>query len=103
MPSAAEQELQALCLALQDAIKETQWTELAQLDQAIRACLIRYPKASLNERGLLLRTHLKRLHDQARVLCAEECERLRLLLQRHLQYSEGQAAYGRIDSYREEY
>lgn len=103
MPSAAEQELTALCRALQEALKEIQWTELAQLDQAVRACLVRYPKASLNERGLLLRGHLKHLHDQARLLCAEECERLRLLLQRHLQYSEGHAAYGRIHAYQEEY
>ena len=102
MPSAAEHELIALYQALKKLLSDKDWTQLAAVDQAIAQCLVRYPKASLSERGLLVREHLHHLHDQARVACAEECERLRLLLQRHMQYSEAQNAYGRIDSYREE-
>lgn len=102
MPNAAEQQLFALCKALKEQLHDPQWLELARLDKAIQTCLLAYPKAQLTERGLLLHGHLKQLHDQARVACAQECERLRLLLLRHLEYSEAHSAYGRIDSFRED-
>lgn len=102
MPSAVEDELIALYQALQQLLSESAWPKLGELDQRIAQHLKAHPKTSLSARGLLLRQHLHKLHNQARVACAEECERLRLLLQRHLQYSEAQNAYGRIDLYREE-
>ncbi len=45
------------------------------------------------------RQQLKQLHGQALKACADECERLRLLLVNHLEYAEGRAAYQRIDLY----
>lgn len=45
------------------------------------------------------RAQLRTLHGKALEACAEECERLRLLLVNHLEYAEGRAAYQRIDMF----
>ena len=49
--------------------------------------------------GLNWKSRLKQLHGEGLQACAEECERLRLLLLNHLEHAEGRAAYQRIDMF----
>ena len=100
MPHASdEQRLQALHGRLAAALRSSDWRAVGEVDQAIRHCLEQLPRASQSEAVDTARQQLKRLHGQALKACAEECERLRLLLVNHLEYAEGRAAYQRIDMY----
>ena len=101
MPSAVEQRLGELCSLLEALLQTPDWNRLARLDQVIAQSLQQWPAAQMSEAETAQRVRLKRLHDQARVQCAEECERLRLLLVRHLEYSDARMAYGRVDMFKE--
>jgi hypothetical protein len=93
-----EQRLQALHERLAAALQSQDWRAVGETDQAIRQCLEQLPReahASVQS----ARQQLKRLHGQALKACAEECERLRLLLVNHLEYAEGRSAYQRVDMY----
>ena len=73
MPPVSDSErLMALHGELQAALQSNDWTAVATVDAAIR---------------------------QGLQACAEECERLRLLLLNHLEHAEGRAAYQRIDMF----
>lgn len=101
MPSEAEQRFSELHGLLQVSLEQLDWSRIERVDQAIAKCLQQFPLTELDEGARRLHERLKALHDQARVQCAEECERLRLLLLRHLEYAEVRSAYGRVDSYKE--
>ena len=99
MPHASdEQRLQALHERLTAALQSQDWRAVGETDQAIRQCLERLPRDA-HESVQAARQQLKRLHGHALKACAEECERLRMLLVNHLEYAEGRAAYQRIDMY----
>lgn len=101
MPSAVEQRFSELCGLLEGLLKSPDWDRLARLDQVIAQSLQQWPTAQMSDAEVAQRQRLKRLHEQARVQCAEECERLRLLLVRHLEYSDARMAYGRVDMFKE--
>lgn len=92
------QRLQQLHAQLQQALQRGDWQAIAAVDAAIAECLRALAaREQLDPAALAARAALKQLHDQARVACAEECERLRLLLVNHLEYAEGRAAYQRVE------
>lgn len=86
---------------LETSLEAPDWPRIARVDQAIGDCLQQFPEARLDASARAVRVQLKALHDQARLLCAEECERLRVLLLRHLEYAEARSAYGHVDLYQE--
>jgi hypothetical protein len=94
-----ERRLRALHEQLAAALQSQDWRAVGEVDQAIRQCLEQLPREAQDPSVQTARQQLKRLHGQALKACAEECERLRLLLVNHLEYAEGRAAYQRIDMY----
>ena len=99
-PSSELRALQALRQQLDEALQGEAWEQLAGIDQRIRTCLeLLASRTPLSAEVEQAKQQLKALHDQARVALGEECERLRMLMLRHLQYSEGRNAYGRIDQF----
>jgi hypothetical protein len=101
MPSAAEQRLGELHSLLERSLEAPDWPRIARVDQAIADCLQQFPLNELDAGAQAVRVRLKTLHDRARVQCAEDCERLRLVLLRHLEYAEARSAYGHVDLYQE--
>ena len=99
MPHASDApRLLALHQRLAQALQAGDWRAIADIDGAIRHCLEHLAEtAELDAPTLAARSQLKRLHGQALKACAEECERLRLLLAHHLEYAEGRAAYQLTD------
>lgn len=101
MASAAEQRMGELHRLLESSLEALDWQRIARVDQAIGDCLRQFPVDELDAGARAVRVRLKTLHDRARLQCAEECERLRLVLLRHLEYAEARSAYGHIDLYQE--
>lgn len=101
MPSVVEQRFAELCRLLEGLIASPDWNRLARLDLVIAQALQQWPSEQMSAAEQTQRQRLKSLHDQARVQCAEECERLRLLLLRHLEYADARSAYGRVDMFKE--
>jgi hypothetical protein len=101
MPSSSElRVLQALHQQLSEVLTAQAWDQLAAVDQRIRSALeLLATRGQLSAEALAAKQQLKVLHGQARVALAEECERLRVLMLRHLQYAEGRSAYMRIDQF----
>ncbi|MCQ4269071.1 hypothetical protein NAV28_17755 [Pseudomonas stutzeri] len=99
MPLASDaQRLQQLHEQLDQALQRGDWQAIATVDAAIAQCLRALAEIGQPDPATLAaRAALKQLHDQARVACAEECERLRQLLVNHLEYAEGLAAYQRVE------
>lgn len=105
MPLASDaQRLQQLHAQLDQALQRGDWQAIATVDAAIAQCLRALAESEQPDPATLAtlatlaaRAALKQLHDQARVACAEECERLRQLLVNHLEYAEGLAAYQRVE------
>ncbi|MBV2205173.1 MAG: hypothetical protein KUL87_07115 [Pseudomonas sp.] len=99
MPLASDaQRLQQLHEQLQQALQRADWQAIAMVDGAIAQFLRALAEGEQPDQATLAaRALLKQLHDQARVACAEECERLRQLLVNHLEYAEGLAAYQRVE------
>ena len=82
------------------ALERQDWEGMAGIDLAIRDCLQALagrPPGSAEVRRA--RDQLQQLHGQARVACADECERLRRVLLTHLEYAEGRSAYTRVDMF----
>lgn len=102
MPPASDRDrLVQLHEQLQQALQAGDWKAVAAVDVAIRECLETLAgRGELDEPTRLAKQHLKQLHREGLKACADECERLRLLLLNHLEYSEGRAAYQRVDMYR---
>lgn len=92
--------LQALHQQLSEVLTAQAWDQLAAVDQRIHSCLeLLATRGQLSAEVLAAKQQLSILHEQARVALGEECERLRVLLSRHLQYAEGRSAYMRIDQF----
>lgn len=92
--------LTALHGQLQQALQASDWNAVAKVDGDIRRCLEVLPRQhALDEATLVAKQQLKQLHGEGLQACAEECERLRLLLLNHLEYAEGRAAYQRVDMF----
>jgi len=99
VPRAADdaRRLRELYAELERVLRDGDWAALERVDLDIRAELQALaaspaPTAQAKE----ARQQLKQLHDQARVACAEECERLRRVLVSHLEYAEGRSAYRQV-------
>ncbi len=101
MPPVSDSErLMALHGELQAALQSNDWTAVATVDAAIRQCLETLAgQLELDEPTHAAKSRLKQLHGEGLQACAEECERLRLLLLNHLEHAEGRAAYQRIDMF----
>lgn len=92
--------LMALHRQLQQALDANDWAAVATVDVQIRQCLETLSEQlQLDEPTRLAKARLKQLHAKGLNACADECERLRLLLLNHLEYAEGRAAYQRVDLY----
>ena len=92
--------LQNLHGQLAEALEQGDWTRIGEIDAVIRTCLqllAGLPSLSVEVREA--KAKLQQLHGQARIACAEECERVRRLLLTHLEYAEGRSAYMRVDLY----
>lgn len=101
MPPVSDSErLMALHAQLQQALQANDWPAVAEVDAAIRQCLeMLAERLQLDQPALDAHNRLKQLHGEGVKACAEECERLRLLLLNHLEYAEGRAAYQRVDMF----
>ncbi|WXL26028.1 hypothetical protein WG219_00610 [Ectopseudomonas mendocina] len=101
MPPGSElRALQVLHEQLAEAFASSQWERIGEIDARIRTCLeLLNGLPHLSAEVLEARRRLKHLHDEVRVAGAEECERLRVTLLRHLEYAEGRSAYMRIDQF----
>jgi hypothetical protein len=76
------------------------WTAVASVDGAIRQCLETLAgRLELDKPTLAAKSRLQQLHGEGLQACADECERLRVLLLNHLEHAEGRAAYQRIDMF----
>ncbi|QGZ29336.1 hypothetical protein [Stutzerimonas stutzeri] len=84
---------------LRQALQANDWNAVARVDQAVRECLEALAGRTLDEPARAAKSRLKKLHGEGVQACADECERLRLLLLNHLEYAEGRAAYQRIDMF----
>ncbi|WP_061237108.1 hypothetical protein [Ectopseudomonas composti] len=92
--------LQQLHGQLAEALQQGDWARLGEIDSLIRTCLkLLAGLPSLSDEVREAREQLRQLHGQARIACAEECERVRRLLLTHLEYAEGRSAYMRVDLY----
>lgn len=92
--------LQQLHAQLAEALQQGDWTRIGEIDSVIRSCLqLLAGLPSLSDEVREAKEQLRQLHGQARIACAEECERVRRLLLTHLEYAEGRSAYMRIDLY----
>jgi hypothetical protein len=96
-------ELRALLVLhdqLAEAFAKAQWARIGEIDARIRTCLeLLAGLPQLSAEVLAAKQRLKQLHGEVRVAGAEECERLRLALLRHLEYAEGRSAYMHIDQF----
>ena len=101
MPRASElRALQHLHGQLAEALEQGDWTRIGEIDALIRSCLqLLAGLPTLSDEVLEAKKQLRQLHGQARIACAEECERVRRLLLTHLEYAEGRSAYMRVDLY----
>ena len=101
MPRVSDSErLMALHAQLKQALQNNDWNAVATADGAIRQCLEALAaRIELDEPTRSAKLQLKQLHGEGLQACADECERLRLLLLDHLEYAEGRAAYQRIDMF----
>lgn len=102
MPNAAELHcLLSLQERLTRALQNKDWAAFGAIDSAIREALQQLggvpPSAELRE----AKQRLQRLHGEALLGCANECERLRKLLLAHLQYAEGSSAYRQVNDWQE--
>lgn len=94
--------LQQLHGQLAEALEQGDWARIGEVDALIRTCLqLLAGLPSLGDETRAAKQRLQQLHGQARVACAEECERVRRLLLTHLEYAEGRSAYLRVDLYQE--
>ena len=92
--------LQQLHGQLDEALQQGDWARLGEIDSLIRTCLqLLAGLPSVSDEVREAREQLRQLHGQARIACAEECERVRRLLLTHLEYAEGRSAYMRVDLY----
>ncbi|WP_161864103.1 hypothetical protein [Pseudomonas yangonensis] len=92
--------LQQLHAQLAQALEQGDWTRIGEIDSRIRTCLqLLAGLPSLSDEVREAREQLRQLHGQARIACAEECERVRRQLLTHLEYAEGRSAYMRVDLY----
>jgi len=92
--------LQHLHGQLAEALEQGDWTRIGEIDALIRACLqLLAGLPSLSDEARAAKEQLRQLHGQARIACAEECEKVRRLLLTHLEYAEGRSAYMRVDLY----
>lgn len=101
MPRGSElRALEHLHQQLTQVLERKDWNALPKVDEAIRTCLqLLAQLPSLSDEVLAAKQRLKQLHFQARVDCSEECERLRVLLLKHLESSEGRNAYLQVEMY----
>lgn len=101
MPPVSDSErLTALHEQLRHALQIKDWHAVEKVDGDIRRCLEALPAHhALDEPALAAKLQLKQLHGEGLQACADECERLRLLLLNHLEYAEGRAAYQRVDMF----
>lgn len=99
-PVSNSERLLELHAQLQQALQADDWSGVATVDTAVRQCLEALAQqAELDESTLAAKQLLKQLHGEGLQACADECERLRLLLLNHLEYAEGRAAYQRVDMF----
>lgn len=92
--------LQHLHGQLAEALEQGDWTRIGEIDALIRSCLqLLAGLPTLSDEVREAKRHLQQLHGQARIACAQECERVRRLLLTHLEYAEGRSAYMRVDLY----
>lgn len=92
--------LEQLHSQLAEALAQGNWRRVGEVDAVIRNCLQMLAELpELSDEVRAARHSLKVLHDEARVACSEECERLRQILLAHLQYSEGRSAYMQVDQF----
>lgn len=101
MPPVSDRErLLELHAQLKQALQNNDWKAVASVDTSVRQCLEALAqRGELDESTLAAKQLLKQLHGEGLQACADECERLRLLLLNHLEYAEGRAAYQRIDMF----
>ncbi|MBF8160338.1 MULTISPECIES: hypothetical protein [Pseudomonadaceae] len=101
MPRASElRALQHLHGQLAEALEQGDWTRIGEIDALIRSCLqLLAGLPTLSDEVREAKRRLQQLHGQARIACAQECERVRQLLLRHLEYAEGRSAYLRVDQF----
>ncbi|KRW60910.1 hypothetical protein [Pseudomonas sp. TTU2014-080ASC] len=99
-PDSELRALNALHEQLADAFAKAQWERIGEIDGRIRACLELLAKLpQLSDEVQAARLRLKQLHNEVRIAGAEECERLRVVLLRHLEYAEGRNAYMSVDQF----
>ena len=92
--------LQHLHGQLAEALEQGDWARIGEIDALIRSCLqLLAGLPTLSDEVREAKRHLQQLHGQARIACAQECERVRWLLLTHLEYAEGRSAYMRVDLY----
>lgn len=102
MSSAHEiQRLVFLRQRLDQALGAQDWHAVACIDADIRQSLLQLDGRPASEAMRRARQELKTLHVKALRACVGECERLRQMLQAHLHYAEGSAAYQQLNSWQE--
>lgn len=100
LPVSDSARLVELHVQLQQALEANNWGAVATVDIQIRQCLEALAaQPQLDEPTRAAKARLKQLHSEGLNACADECERLRLLLLNHLEYAEGRAAYQRVDMF----
>lgn len=88
---------------LAEALADRDWTRIGELDALIGLSLRRLQaNGALTPRLLAELAPLKRLHGRALGSCADECQRLKTILERHTEFGEGRQAYALVDSAQEE-
>ena len=92
--------LEHLYEQLEQAFEAKDWPRISSIDEQIRSALQLLKQLPLlSDEAVAARQRLQHLHQQVRIGGAEECERLRLLLLRYLEQSEGRSAYMQVDMY----
>ncbi|CAG8871069.1 hypothetical protein PS627_04265 [Pseudomonas fluorescens] len=93
-PEVDRRRLSRLEVLLAEALIAQDWTRIGELDTLIGQCMRRlHSSGALTEQVLAELAPLKRLHGRALGACADECHRLKTILDRHTSFGEGRQAY----------
>lgn len=98
-PEVDRRRLSRLEVLLAEALVNQDWTRIGELDTLIAQSLRRLQASgALTEQLLAQLAPLKHLHGRALGACADECQRLKTVLERHTTFGEGRQAYSLADS-----
>ena len=99
LPEPDFRRLSQLQTLLAQALVKQDWMRMGELNTQITESLQRLQDSgTLTAEALSKLTPLKQLHAQVLNSCANECERLKAILERHTELGEGRQAYSLLDS-----